>query len=302
MAEKERLPNKERRAQARDERKLKEAEAAKKQRVSRIRSALVVVLILAVAVYGIVLAFSGGTESIAEPIVVDIESVVQGSQDASCEQLVVPADFDRTHYTPGSAPEGDALYTDVRPNAGGPHFETTYPLSEDGFTGAVDERAVTHNLEHGAVQVWYDADQLDGEAVDEISAWAAKLNTSGFLQQRSSASIFVAPYEGGFEDGKTIALRSWGFATNCDSFDENVLNSFVIDHYGNHGSAPEGSGSPFPEDLLVYDTTSLPTDPAASPSDGATTGSEPAASDPASSDPASSAPGSEAPTPSETGS
>ena len=276
MAEKERLTKAERRERARAERKRKEAEAEQRAKRQRLTSILVTALVLAGIGAVVFTALSGEDEgSIDDTILVSSAEVEEARAAAGCEVVADTPLPDSTHHDPASAPPADALYGPVRPAHSGPHFSSTHPVIP--FSGdQLDERALTHNLEHGAVIAWYDPAQVDSTTMDDMGAWSTRLNNSGF-DSRGGAAIFAAAYEDpGISSGKAVALRAWGLALDCDEWDETVANGFVIDRYGTHGIAPERNFAPYPEQVLRYedrdveDNTEAPTeqatDPGATPS------------------------------------
>jgi hypothetical protein len=124
----------------------------------------------------------------------------------------------------------------------------------------LDERATTHNLEHGAIIVWYDPEQVDDAALEEMEAWSNRLNDAGF-QNNGGGAIMVSAYtEPGIASGKAIALRAWSVAVDCDEWDETAVNSFVVENYGTRGVAPERGISRFPEGVLGYADAEAPAD------------------------------------------
>ncbi|GGI03902.1 DUF3105 domain-containing protein [Egicoccus halophilus] len=255
MAERERLTNKERRNQAREERKRQEAEAAKKRKTSTIRNGLITAVIVGVVGAVVLQAFLGGPTAIDEAILINSEEVADARAAAGCEVLVDREPLpDRTHFEANAAPAADAIYGDVRPTHSGPHTVQFHPLVTAGAGSQLDERSTTHNLEHGSVIAWYDPDQVEGGVTDEMGTWSETLNANGFRVDRGGVGIFVSPYtEPGISSGQAIAFRAWGVAMDCDTWDEDVANAFVIDHFGMHGIAPERVFGPFPEDVLEYE-------------------------------------------------
>lgn len=252
MAEDERLTNKERRARARAERKREEAEAAKKARRQRLTTYAVTLLIL-LGVGAIVWqAFSGDEDTVAgETIATAAYEDARAS--AECEVISDQPLEARDHLDPATAPPAEVIYANApRPTHSGPHFSATHPVVDDGLGAQGEERALTHNLEHGAVIVWYDPEQVDGSTVGEIEDWAESLNDSGFSSQGGGA-IFVSPYtDPGISSGKAVALRSWGIAVDCAKWDETVGSGFVIEYFGSHGRAPESMLSPYPDGALEF--------------------------------------------------
>ncbi len=250
MAEEERLTKAERREQARAERKRAEEEAARAAKKKRATNTIVGVVITAIVLAVVANAIFNRPEEIEDVIVLQATQVEAAQEAAGCvgqDGVVVEP---RTHYEPGEAPAADAIYgSTLRPPAGGPHFSRTGPVGT--FTNSpADERAVTHNLEHGAIAVWFQADALDGDQVNELEAWADSLNASGFESNIAGGGIIVSVYENPMSSGKPIALRAWGVALDCDSFDETAFNGFVARFFGTRGIAPERTLSPFPNEVM----------------------------------------------------
>jgi hypothetical protein len=259
VAERERLTNKERRAQAREERKRREAEAAQKRKRGNLRNGLVVAGIVAVIGAVVLQAFLGGPTVIGDPILVNSEAVEDAEQAAGCEVLADREPLpDRSHFEASAAPAADAIYTGIRPTHSGPHTVQTHPVVSSGAGSQIDERSTTHNLEHGAIIAWYDPDQVDGSTAREMGSWSETLNANGFRYERGGVAIFVSPYEDpGISSGKAVALRAWGVAMDCDEWNEDVANAFVIENFGTRGIGPERIMAPYPEDVLDYEDVDL---------------------------------------------
>ena len=191
---------------------------------------------------------------------------------------------DRTHFEAASAPAADSMYSGIRPTHSGPHMLQFHPIISAGSDSQIDERSSTHNLEHGSVIAWYDPEQID--AASEMGGWSETLNANGFAYSNTGAAVMVAPYtDPGISSGKAVAFRAWGVAMDCDEWDETVANSFVIDHYGTHGIAPERTLGTYPDGVLAYedveveDNTDAPIDEQLMPEgegEGEDTSTEPA--------------------------
>ncbi|MBW3620794.1 MAG: DUF3105 domain-containing protein, partial [Actinobacteria bacterium] len=252
MAEQERLTNKERRQLGREERKRKAEEEAKAARRRRIISVLSTIVVLAIIGAVVATAFLGDDEAIEEAIVLNSAEVEEARAAAGCEVLAEqPLAGAATHFPNAAAPPADQLYPGDRPAHSGPHFETTLPIVRRGTDNQLEERGLVHNLEHGSIAAWYDPEQIEGGTKDEMEDWSAKLIESGFVEPRAAAGIFVSPYtDPGITSGKAIAFRAWGFAMDCDAWDEDVANSVVLERFGTHGIAPERHFAPFPEELM----------------------------------------------------
>jgi hypothetical protein len=119
----------------------------------------------------------------------------------------------------------------------------------------VDERALTHNLEHGSVIAWFDPEQVDSGTERDMETWMLSRQQMGF-ESRAGGDVFVSPYAG-ITSGKAIALRAWGEAMDCDAWNQDVADAFIIDHWGTHGIAPERPLSPYPDGALSYSDTTV---------------------------------------------
>ncbi len=242
-----------RREAAREERRRAEEAAAAAAAKARVKNTIITVVSLAVVGGLVWLAWDNTQKTeFGEAELVDRAAAAEAREALACEVLAEDAPYpDRTHYDPAGAPPADTLYTDVRPTHSGPHFNQTHPIIRAGASQQLEERAVTHSLEHGSVGFFYDPDQFD--SVGELEALSERLNDNGFAVQRAGAGIYVAPYtDPGISSGKAFAMRAWGQAVDCDGYDEDVALAFVIEHFGTHGIAPEGNFAPFPEALLKY--------------------------------------------------
>jgi hypothetical protein len=250
VAEQQRMSNKERRARARSERKLQEEQAAKQRRRQGVRNGLVTVVVAGIVGAVVLQAMLGGPATLEEEMVVIGSEVEAGRDAAGCELFV-----DRTplpeaaHFASGQQPAGELIWPEVRPTHSGPHAAQTHPVVSIA-SSQIDEGSSTHNLEHGAVMVWYDPDQVGSEDVEAMGSWATTLNENGFRSQ-GGGGVMVSPYEDpGISSGKALALRAWGVAKDCDAWNEDVANGFVIEHFGTHGIAPERNLSPYPQGVL----------------------------------------------------
>ncbi|MCC5947663.1 MAG: DUF3105 domain-containing protein [Nitriliruptoraceae bacterium] len=262
MAEQERLTNKERRERARAERKQQEAEAAKKKQRGNMRNGLITFAIVAVVAAVLLQALTGGPESLDGRIELTTSEAAEARDAAGCEMLTEESPLpDRSHVENPSQVNPDQAYTDTRPTHSGPHTAGIHAVIPDA-NNQINEVSSTHNLEHGTVIVWYDPDQAAGDASD-MGVWAEQLNDNGFLRAQAGVGIMTSPYDDpGIASGKAIAFRAWGTAMDCDEWDRDVANSFVIDHFGTRGIGPERTLAQFPDDVLGYsdadsgDTTS----------------------------------------------
>lgn len=260
----------ERRDAAREARRVAQEQAAKDAAKARVRSigiTLVSLLVIGALVWLALDNVKG--KAVAAAILIDRDARDEVFEAAGCEVLAedTPNPGENEHVQPASAPAADAMYPfEIRPTVSGPHFIQTLPIVAAGASNQLDERGLTHNMEHGAIIVWYDPAQVDGGAVGTMENLSETLNDSGFASSTAGAGIFVTPYtEPGISSGKAIALRAWGQAVDCDTFSDQVAYHFIRENYGNQAIAPEGNFAPYPIKALAYrdeaaPSTDAPTD------------------------------------------
>ena len=253
MAERERIPNKQRRAMAREQRAAEEAAASQHNQTRNWRNGLASFVVVGVVAAVLFQAFAGGPETIDDAILLSVGQVEDARQAAGC---VVLADReplpDRSHVDNSAQLDRDAVYTDARPTHSGPHTSGVHPITP-AASRQIDEVSSTHNLEHGTIIVWWDPDQVDGAIAREIGDWATTLNANGFRRDAAGVGVMSSPFDDpGIASGGAVALRAWGVAMDCDRWDADVANAFVLDHYGTHGIGPERSIAPFPDGVLAY--------------------------------------------------
>ncbi len=242
MAQGERLTKRERRERARAERKARAAAAARRRRQRRVMT-----IIVAVASVAAVVLLVAVTRQPPAPkdIAIERTAATDAFSAAGCVEVEVPNLPSSPHLEAG-APPAHELYP-VQPTSQGPHLGNVAPV---GVSDRLDERATTHNLEHGAVVVWYDPDaQVDAGAIEK---WATDRNRAGFELGGAGAGILAAPYRDDFTSGKAVALRAWGAAIDCDRFDQLVADAFLIERFGTHGNAPERGLAGYPTGVLEY--------------------------------------------------
>lgn len=215
-----------------------------------IGSVALVVGLAATAVIG--LQQDTGPESVAaNPL--DRDEVADRSDAAGCALTVDGEPMeDRNHVDPADAPPADVLYPQ-RPAHSGRHYGSLMRLPQGVSDTPIDERAVLHNMEHGAVVVWFDPGAVPGRAREQIAAWRDARADLGFVS-RNGGGVFASPMPD-VADAPPLALRAWGVALDCERFDPIVADAFLVDHWGSHGAAPEAERSPYPDGALRYRDT-----------------------------------------------
>lgn len=182
------------------------------------------------------------------PAPLDAGEVAARTEAAGCTRTAGGEPLEeRTHLDPADAPPPDALYP-RRPAHSGPHYGGVLPLPRDTASRPIDERAVLHNMEHGAVVVWFDAAALADADQRAVRQWRDDRADLGFTSPAGGA-VFASPIPR-IDEPPAVALRAWGVALDCERFDPVVADAFLVDHWGSHGAAPEAGLSPFPDGSL----------------------------------------------------
>ena len=308
MAIEERKTKAERRAEARADRKAKAEAAAKEARKRRLISwgstgaVLIVIVLVLIPTFNRLIGGGDGPQDV-EITRAEAEAAREA---AGCEVLVDSEPLpDRNHLEPAEAPPADILYANaqVRPTYSGSHFNVVSPPVSNIPRTPIEERSIVHNMEHGAIAVWFDDALTDPDTENALGDWGESRSDVGF-SSNAGAAIFTSPYEGTITSGKAIAFRAWGQAMDCETFDQTVADAWLIDFYGSHGIAPERNLAPYPDGTLGYgdgdvddtpegegpqddesdpvdgteDVSELPLE-SVTPSDGGTDATEPAATE-----------------------
>jgi hypothetical protein len=104
------------------------------------------------------------------------------------------------------------------PRSSGPHSNQT--IIYGSYSDTVPELNAVHNLEHGAVIIWYGPD-VSQSTIDQINEFYNK----------DPNGLIVSMYP---RLGDDIALVAWTYVARCPRFDENAANRF-IDAFGFRG-------------------------------------------------------------------
>lgn len=137
-------------------------------------------------------------------------------------------DDGRGHITEGTA---GGPYSSS-PATSGPHW----PVTTDWgiYSTTVPEELVLHNLEHGGLVIWYQADQLGDQGLNTLTAYVQSQVAS------EQFKVILAPWVG-TDFGHPIAVTSWNWLLYLDSADIDQVRAFLGEHYGD---APEPFGGP----------------------------------------------------------
>ena len=153
-------------------------------------------------------------------------------------------DDGQTHFEDGiscrtpDAPCGADPYSSL-PATSGPHWNT--PAAWGAYSTPQNESQLIHNLEHGGVVIWYDAEALDAAQVTELTSYVEGQVASGISGR---FKFIVSPWAGSEPLGGPVAVTSWRHILTLDAFDMSAIRAFADANYLR--DVPEPNGGPGP--------------------------------------------------------
>ncbi len=114
---------------------------------------------------------------------------------------------------------------DQSPPFGGPHDGAWANCTGIVYPKAVRTENMVHSLEHGAVWIAYNPDQISGDALEKLKA---KANGQQYTM--------LSPYPG---LDKPISLQAWGRQLKLDSADDERIDQFIQSLRRNQYNYPE---------------------------------------------------------------
>ena len=111
------------------------------------------------------------------------------------------------------------------PPAGGPHDEVWADCNGTVYSQPVRNENMVHALEHGAIWIAYNPDQVTGEALDKLRNRVA-----------GKQYIMLSPYP---NLDKPISLQSWGHQLKLDNPDDKRIDQFIRALQINPNTTPE---------------------------------------------------------------
>ncbi|WP_158843511.1 DUF3105 domain-containing protein [Saccharothrix deserti] len=145
-------------------------------------------------------------------------------------------------YQPGKHVQAtQRVAYDHSPPFGGPHDNVWADCTGTVYETAVRNENMVHPLEHGAVWIAYNPDQISGEALDKLKARAD-----------GQPYTMLSPYPG---LDKPISLQSWGHQLKLESADDERIDQFIQSLRRNPNTYPEVGA---PCDSTGFDVTNPP--------------------------------------------
>ena len=167
-------------------------------------------------------------------------AVQERLDDLGCTPAEEQEDRGQGHLDAASLPQQppEALYPE-RPATSGEHFQGW--LKTGVYDEVMDERVLVHNLEHGYVNVFYDAGADEGQ-LEELRSFAQEQIDGSFPK------LIVAEWDGDLPEDYNFAYTGWAVRQMCADFDADTLSVFLRDHHSGAGEAPEKTLPPHMEE------------------------------------------------------
>lgn len=137
------------------------------------------------------------------------------------------------HVTDGTdVRAGDPTAYASTPGTSGPHWGN--PTNWGVYTAPQPESQLIHNLEHGGIVIWYQADQVDDATLTQLTDWV-----TGHVRS-TRFKVILSPWSGPSFD-HPIAVTAWNYLLYQDTLDLDQIQGFMDAHYGR---SPEPNGGP----------------------------------------------------------
>jgi hypothetical protein len=196
--------------QKQQRRAAEERRAAEQRKAAMKRNAITIGAVVIVGVLVIVLIVAqrkSGTGPVQDNVGVAEGQAGCGDVEEFEEQKAEHIGIDEEHAPYNSSPP-----------TSGPHYEI--PAETTFFTDQIPEEQVVHNLEHGAIVIWYSPDAPE-ETLDDIEA---------LVDQEPTATVAL-PYTD-LESPYTFALSGWTVLQKCEKVSQDVVDEFRSDYQG----------------------------------------------------------------------
>lgn len=125
------------------------------------------------------------------------------------------------------------------PATSGPHWDTADAWG--AYSTPQPEAQVIHNLEHGGIVIWYDADALTEAQIGELDSYVESQVATGI---GGRFKFIVSPWGGRDPLPSPVVVTAWRHLLELEAFDMDAIRSFADANYLVH--APEPNGGPAP--------------------------------------------------------
>jgi hypothetical protein len=182
------------------------------RRSNMITIGIAVVIIAAVTVF-IINERSAETEAAAAP-----EGVP--ADEAGCDPVEEHEEEGNQHVDPNQE-----VQYETSPPTSGDHWPPELVADADFYPDTVPEESLVHNLEHGQIVIWYDAD-ASTEVTDNLEEFTDSQNDPDALPAGATTPPIVSvPYDD-VPEGKSYVMTAWTQSQACSSYSLEAINEF----------------------------------------------------------------------------
>jgi Protein of unknown function (DUF3105) len=152
---------------------------------------------------------------------------------------------ERTKYEQGLHVEAaQRVAYDQSPPFGGPHDQVWADCQGTVYPTPVRNENMIHSLEHGAVWIAYNPDQIKDDALNKLR-----------VRVEGQPYMMMSPYPG---LDRPISLQSWGHRLKLDNADDTRIDDFIRSLRQNRFQNPEPRGRCDAPDPSAFDVTKPP--------------------------------------------
>jgi hypothetical protein len=126
------------------------------------------------------------------------------------------------------------------PATSGPHWEPSGIANWGVYTTPQPESQVVHNLEHGGIVIWYDAQQVAAADVQTLTDYVNAQVRSGISGRYK---FILTPWGGSQPLPAPIVATAWRYLLPLETADTSAIADFARAHYQH---SPEPNGGPAP--------------------------------------------------------
>jgi hypothetical protein len=186
----------ERREAARKARLEAQRKAQRRKQLRKVKAAVVTVLIA--AIIGGLVWWSGADERKAR------KELNARAAAAGCTTVQSPP-TSGGHLTAEEEQANTQVKYNSEPPSSGKHSGTHGPVATGVHSTAVPDEWFVHNLEHGHIGVFYDADKTPAATVDDLENWVREDDRWRFITPRPELAA----------NDVEVAISSWGHYSTC---------------------------------------------------------------------------------------
>lgn len=142
------------------------------------------------------------------------------ADEAGCDPVEEHEEEGNEHVDGGT----DVQY-ETSPPTSGDHWPTELITDAGFYPDTVPEESLVHNLEHGQVVIWYDAN-ASSDLVDDLERFTDSQNDPDAIGAGASTPpIISVPYDD-VPEGKSYVMTAWTQSQACSSYSLEAINEF----------------------------------------------------------------------------